>query len=169
MGMESFDSTTDESEKFPKIGEKVKVLRSDGSLDEDWILESIGGKYAVVEKENDEGSGRLRKLIPVEEFNQTQKMEQTIQKEKPYEGLGTGSRGREKSPRVLLRYHGYEMGDKVVVERSDGSIETDWDFVHQRMDTGDVVVRKMIDGELKEKEIPPYIFDAQNKSKENNS
>lgn len=169
MGMESFNSAPDESEKSPKIGEKVKVLRSDGSLDEDWMLDSIGGKYAVVEKENDNGSGRLRKLIPVEEFNQTQKIEQNLQKEKPYGGLGVGSRGREKNPRVLGRYHGYERGDKVIIERSDGSIETDWDFVHQRMDTGDVVVRKMIDGELKEKEIPPYIFDAQNRPKESNS
>ena len=54
--MESFNSAPGESEKFPKIGEKVKVLRSGGSLEDNWILASVDGTYALVEKEKKDGS-----------------------------------------------------------------------------------------------------------------
>lgn len=75
-----------------------------------------------------------------------------------YEAGGTGSRDKEVNPRIKLEYGGYRRGDKVSVIRSNGTLEEDWTFHHQRMDTGEIVVRKIVDSKIIEKEIPAYIF-----------
>ena len=77
---------------------------------------------------------------------------------------GTGARGRERNPRVSLKYEGYQMGDIVMAKRSDGSVEYDWQFMHQRLDTGEIVLRKKTDeGKIIEKEISPSDFDETQK------
>lgn len=79
-----------------------------------------------------------------------------------YYGGGTGSRGKESNPRVAAEYNGYKNGDIVSVFRSDGTLENDWTFIHQRMDTGEILVKKKIDGKIKQKEIPSLTFDQSN-------
>lgn len=48
----------------------VKVQRSNGSIEDDWTLKSIGNQHAVVEKLNNSQGEILRKLIPVSNFSQ---------------------------------------------------------------------------------------------------
>ncbi len=76
---------------------------------------------------------------------------------------GTGARGRESNPRISLEYGGHNLGDMVTIRRTDGSIESDWQFVHRRLDTGEIVVTKMINGKWKEKEISSMDFDEMQK------
>jgi hypothetical protein len=77
---------------------------------------------------------------------------------------GTGFRGRERNPRISLGYKGYRMGDIVMAKRSDGSVEYDWQFMHQRLDTGEIVLRKKTeDGKIIEKEIMPNDFNETQK------
>jgi hypothetical protein len=55
--------------KIPDLigGKNVHVARSDGSVEEDWQLKSLGTKLAVVEK-SDRPRQVLRKLIPIDKF-----------------------------------------------------------------------------------------------------
>lgn len=71
----------------------------------------------------------------------------------------TGFHGKEANPRISLQYGEYNQGDLVSVLRSDGTLEKDWTFHHQRMDTAEIVVTKMINGKMAKKEMPPDIFD----------
>lgn len=80
-------------EKEYHEGEKVTVVRSDGAVEQDWELKSIGGKFAVVEKIDMNEGGVFRKLVPVNEFADWQSSPQTA--EKPYGGLDEGAGGHK--------------------------------------------------------------------------
>ncbi|MEK9185187.1 MAG: hypothetical protein AAB863_00245 [Patescibacteria group bacterium] len=58
------------------------------------------------------------------EMNLTLKPNQEKPNEQ-YAGGGTGTRGRERNPRVRLEYGGYQTDDKVAVIRTDGTLEFD--------------------------------------------
>jgi hypothetical protein len=52
--------------------DKVSVVRGgDGTVENDWILMSAGGEFAVVEKTTQEGK-HLQKVIPIKEFKKLQ-------------------------------------------------------------------------------------------------
>ena len=57
-------------------------------------------------------------------MNSTPKPDQEKLNEQ-YAGGGTGTRGRERNPRVRLEYGGYQTDDKVAVIRTDGTLEFD--------------------------------------------
>jgi len=59
-------------EKEYHVGDKVTVVRPDGTIENDWELRMAGGKFAVAEKIDPTEGTLSRKLIPVEEFQDQQ-------------------------------------------------------------------------------------------------
>lgn len=49
-------------------GEQYRVVRSNGQVEDDWELKSYGDKTVVIEKQDPNTPGRLRKVIPLSEF-----------------------------------------------------------------------------------------------------
>ncbi len=63
-------------------------------------------------------------------------------------------------PTKALRYKEYTRNDSVVMVRPDGTVETGWQFSHQRLDNGYIGVRKPDGRKWIEEEIPADEFDA---------
>lgn len=91
-----------------RAGDMVTVERSNGAIENDWILSTFDSRYATVIKPNENGEP-MRKVIPLNEFISKQATETTAQNDT----LRIGNR-------ELRR------GDSVAILRSSGEMEKDW-------------------------------------------
>ena len=122
MGMKSFEnvSSQETNEKVYKIGEKeyhagekVIVVRSDGTLEQDWELKSVGGKFAVAEKVDTNEGVTLQKVIPIEEFQDAQMLSEKIDA-KSREFISPSGKEYNISPETMANKFGIDTKGKTL-------------------------------------------------------